>query len=68
MDLKQARETYETRASQKEKHKIEELEVIVVKEEENLEEHEIEKDMEWVLDPGTPSTRATQYVCMQAEM
>lgn len=67
-DLQQAREAYETRTSQKEKHKIEELEAIVVEEEENMENNDMEKDMEWVQDPGTTSTRATQYVHTQAEM
>lgn len=67
-NLKQAREAYETRTSQKEKRKIEELEGIVVEEEEKLEENDLEKEMEWVQDPGTTTTRVTQYVCTQAKM
>lgn len=67
-DLKQAQEAYETRTSQNEKRKIEELETIVTKEEENLEAHDLEKDMEWVQDPSTSTMRATEYVRTQVEM
>jgi len=58
-DLKQARETYETSTSNKGKRKIDELEAIVIEEEENLEAHDLEKEMEWVQDPGKVTTRAT---------
>ena len=47
-DLKQAGEAYETRTSNKEKCKIEELEAIVTEEEEKMEAHDLEKEMEWV--------------------
>lgn len=67
-DLKRARETYETRTLQKEKQRIEELEAIVTEEEENFEAQELEKEMDWVQDPGTVTTRSTQYVRTQAEM
>ena len=61
-DLQKAREAYETWTTQKEKRKIEELEAAVTEEEEHLEEQDLEKEVEWIHDPGTATTWATQFV------
>lgn len=66
-NLQQARDSYETRTSLKEKRKIEELEAIVAEEEEHLKEQDMEKEVEWIQDPGTATTRATQFVRTQAK-
>lgn len=67
-DLKKAREAYETQTTQKEKRKIEELEVAVTEEEEQLDVQALETEMDWLSDLCTTTTRATQFVRTQGEM
>lgn len=43
------------------------MEAIIVEKEENLEENDLEKEMEWVQDPDTATTQPTKYVHTQAE-
>lgn len=61
-DLKKAREAYETRTTQKEKRKIKEFKVAVTEEEEQLDVQVLETEIHWISDPGTTTTRATQFV------
>lgn len=65
-DLKMAREMYETRTSQKNKQKINDLEAMVTEEENKLKEQEMEEEVDWLQDPVNVITRATQFVRMQA--
>lgn len=66
-DLKVAREMYETCTSQKNKRKIIDLEAMVHEEEKKLSEQEIEEEVDWLQDPGTVTTQATQFVRTQAK-
>lgn len=67
-DLQKAWEAYETHTTQKEKCIIKELEAVVTEEEERLDVQDLEKEVEWLSDPGTTTTRATQFVQTQGEM
>jgi len=58
---------YETRTSQRNKCKISELEASVKEEETQVSDQQIGKEVDWLLDPGTTYTRATQFVRTQAE-
>lgn len=66
-DLKTARDMYETRMSLKNKHKIIDLEAMVQEKEKKLSEEDIEKEVDWLQDPGTVTKRAMQFVRTQAE-
>jgi len=66
-DLQQAREMFERRTSQRNKRKIIDLEATVQDEESKLSDQQIGKEVDWLQDSGTPSTRATQFVRTQAE-
>jgi len=66
-DLQQAREMYERRTSQRNKRKIIDLEATVQDEESKFSDQQIGKEVDWLQDPGTLSTRATQFVKTQAE-
>lgn len=60
-DLQQVREMYERRTSQRNKRKIIDLEATVKEEECKLFDQQIGKEVDWLQDHGTPSTRATQF-------
>lgn len=66
-ELKKAREAYETLVSTKGKKIIDEIEAEVNEEHERLDMQSIEEEIEWISDPGTPTTRATQFVRTQSE-
>lgn len=66
-DLQQAREMYERRTLQRNKRKIIDIEATVQDEESKLSDQQIGKDVDWLQDPGTLSTRATQFVRTQAK-
>lgn len=61
-DLQQAREMYERGTLQRNKHKIIDLEATVQEEESKLSDQQIGEEFDWLQDPRTPSTRATQFV------
>lgn len=67
-DLHHAKEMYKKWTSQRNKHKIIELEAMVQEEEKKLSEQQLGKEVDWLLDPGTTNTRATQFVRTQAEI
>lgn len=53
--------------SQRNKHKIIDLEAMVQEEEKKISEQDIEKEVHRLLDPRTINTRATQFIRTQAE-
>lgn len=66
-DLHEVKKGYETRATAKNKRKVEELENKVKQDEEGRNEEEIAAEVNWLHDPGTPAKRATQFVRTRAE-
>ena len=58
---------YETRTSQWNKCKFIDLEAMVQEEEKKLSDQQIGKEVDWILNPGTVNTHATQFVRTQAE-
>lgn len=67
-ELTRAKAAYENCTSQREKWRIEELEAMVNEEEKSMNQQELVKEVNWVQDPDTVTTRATQFVRTQAEM
>ena len=58
-ELQTARNMYETRTTARNKRKIEEMEDMVKKEEAQRTKDDIAGEVNWLLDPGTASKRAT---------
>ena len=58
---------YETKTSQRNKRKLNELESSVKAEEAQVSDQQLGKEVNWLQDPGNTFTRATQFVRTQAE-
>lgn len=58
---------FERRTSQRNKRKVIDLETSAQEEEAKLSDQQLSQEVDWLHDPGTPSTWATQFVRTQAE-
>lgn len=66
-ELQLAREMYERRTYARNKRKIIDLETSAIEEEGKLTDQQLGQEVDWLQDPGTNSTRVTQFVRTQAE-
>lgn len=66
-DLQRAKEAFEKSTSQEGKRKIIGLEIYAREEENMLSDEQLSKEVDWIIDPGTPSTRETQFSRTQVE-